>query len=369
MTKVKRALVLTGGGAMGAYQAGALHAIGDIVARHGIDTPFHIVTGNSAGAINAAWLASNIDTFPDATQRLRAFWDGLHTHDIFKTDIKSLIGRGLKSLWEISTGGLHHRKSVRSLLDTSPLWRLIYQQIDCHPIRSHIQNGRLDAIAITSVNYSTGDSRVFYDAATPLDPYGLPRSDALQTAITPKHVLGSAAIPILFPPVKIGHDYYGDGSLRNYTPMSPAIHLGATHLMVVAVRHAESTPSMGPQFPSIARILGVILNFVLLDAIDYDYRMLERVNSLQPQFPCRPIGVHLIRPQQDFGQMAMSHLHHSPRLLRYLIRGLGSDAEAADLFSYLLFESPYLTQLSQLGYDNTLSQEADILSFFRSSSP
>ena len=363
MSSVRRALVLTGGGARGAYQAGAIHAISTIVKRHHILHPFHIFTGNSAGAINATWLASNATDFESAANRLRVFWESLHTQDIFRTDIKSLLGRGIQSFWEISTAGLHHKKSVRSLLDTSPLWRLIYQNIDPSSIPVHIQNGHLDALAVTSVNYSTGDSCVFYDALEPIASYGLPRSDSLHTRITPKHVLGSSAIPILFPPVKIGQDYYGDGSLRNYTPLSPAIHLGATHLLVIAVRHAESTPVLGHQFPSIARILGVILNFVLLDAVDYDYRMLDRINSLHPKAPLKKIQVHLVRPQIDLGELAMANIQSAPRLLRYLIRGLGTDAEAADLFSYLLFEGEYLKPLTQLGYEDVMAQEDDVVSF------
>ncbi|NBV42464.1 patatin-like phospholipase family protein, partial [bacterium] len=273
---LKNALVLTGGGARGAYQAGAMRAIGEIVRRNKIDRPFDIFCGNSAGAINSAFLASQVHQFSAGCDRLCDFWESLTTDQIYKTDFKSLLGRGARWVWELSTGGLYERKLVRSLLDTSPLLRLIHREIDFSKIESNIRDGLADAIAITAVSYSTGDSRTFFQSHQGVRAWEKVRRDSVATTLLPKHVMASSAIPILFPPVKLGDDYFGDGSLRNYTPMSPAIHLGADRILVIGVRCKYCMGETHAKQPSLGRILSVILNYVLLDAIDYDYENLTR---------------------------------------------------------------------------------------------
>ncbi|NBV84253.1 patatin family protein, partial [bacterium] len=333
MNKPRVAIVLTGGGARGAYQAGAIRAIGEISKRHGITTPFDIYVGNSAGSINASWLVANAHQFEYATQRLCEFWNGLSTENIFKTDFKSLIGRGARWMWEVSTGGLYKKKVVRSLLDTTPLLRLILKEIDFNLAQQNVDSGLVSGLALTSVNYTSGDSQVFHYTNSIAKPWKKVRRESIETVLSAKHVMASSAIPILFPPVRIGTDYYGDGSLRNYTPMSPAVNLGAEKIMVIGVRAKDSTNAIPPQHPSLARILSVILNFVLLDAVDYDYESLSRINDILPESPdsqLKKIDVMMIRPQADLGVLATANVHCAPPLLRYLIRGLGTDSEAAD---------------------------------------
>ena len=366
MSKPRVAIVLTGGGARGAYQAGAIRALGEIARDHGISKPFDIFVGNSAGALNAAWLVANADQFGYGTHRLAEFWEGLSTENIFRTDFKSLMGRGSRWIWELSTGGLYDKKAVRSLLDTTPLLRLILREIQFEKIHKNIDSGLVRALALTSVNYTTGNSRVFHYTNEVVTPWKKIRRDSVETVLTAKHVMASSAIPILFPPVRIGVDYYGDGSLRNYTPMSPAIHLGAERILVIGVRAKDSANEPPPQHPSFARILSVLLNFVLLDAVDYDYESLTRINDIlgePPPFDLKKIEVLMIRPQADLGALAMANVGSAPPLLRYLIRGLGTDSEASDLISYLLFEGPFLRKLTQLGYSDTLAMSEEIVRF------
>ena len=370
----KIGLVLTGGGARGAYQAGVMQGIAQIADDMGIASPFSIITGNSAGALNAAYMAAYSDRLRRASTRLRRMWDTLSTEQIFHVDAFSMTKLGLRWIWELTTGGLDQEKKVRALLDTSPLRHLIKERLPIDRIWQNMCNHSLDALAITAVNYSTGGSRTFFQSIDMQDEWHRSRRDSERTQLTADHIMASTAIPLLFPPVKIGDHYYGDGSLRNYTPMSPAIKLGADKLLVIGVRRKDHDLKNTPmKAPSLARILSVILNFVLLDAIDLDHESLTKLNNTLMAIPnpiqsdVKPIGVCMIRPTQDIGNIAAEEAHHMPKVLRHLVRGLGSNEEASDLISYLLFEPPFTKRLTQLGYDDAINHyQQDIRAFFLS---
>ncbi len=370
MKTKRQGLVLTGGGARGAYQAGVLDALGVIATKHRVTYPFDCYVGNSAGAINAAWMVANAAHFSDAANRLRAFWNGLTTDQIFRVDGASLLGRGARWIWELSTGGLHQRKVVRSLLDTTPLFRLIHREIEFGQIQKNVASGLIQGFAVTAVDYTSGNSRTFHDSAGRISPWSTLRRDSVESTISAKHILASSAIPLLFPPVRIDDSYFGDGSLRNYTPMSPAVHLGAEKLMILGVRALDRPQKGAMQHPSLGRILSVILNFILLDAIDFDFESLTRVNELVASSTdltgYRSVSTLMLRPSIDLGEVALDYIHESPALLKYLLRGLGTDSESSDLVSYLLFEPGYLNQLSQMGFDDTMARDEEIVTFFKS---
>lgn len=370
----KVGLVLTGGGARGAYQAGVLQGIAHIAEEMGIDRPFSIITGNSAGALNAAYIAAYADRLRRASARLRRMWDHLSTDQIFHVDAFSMTRLGARWLWELTTGALDQDKRVRSLLDTAPLRRLIQDRLPVDRIWQNICAETLDALAITAVNYSTGGSRTFFQSGMPHTEWSRSRRDSERTQLTVEHIMASTAIPLLFPPIRIGDHYYGDGSLRNYTPLSPAIKLGAEKLLVIGVRRKDTDlKDSVAQMPSLARILSVILNFVLLDAIDLDYETLSKFNDTLMSIPnplatdVKPIQVCMLRPTQDIGHIAAEEVCHMPKLLRHMLRGLGSDAEASDLISYLLFEPAFTQRLTRLGYEDAVHHYyQDIRAFFLS---
>lgn len=370
-------LVLTGGGARGAYQAGVLSAIGDILKSENLENPFKVITGNSAGSINAAYLAANIDNVHSAANTIRSLWESIHTEHVFRVDSLSLFRITLRWLYELTSGKLSGKKKARALLDTSPLYDLLSSKVPFYQIQHQIDTGQLHSLGITAVNYSTGTSKTFFQGHPSIDPWHRMRRRSERTLIETDHIMASTALPLLFPPIKIKDRYYGDGSLRNYTPLSPAIKLGASKLLVIGVRRPEKDPhdinelERARTKPTLARTLGVIFNTVLLDAIDFDYERISRINHTLSSIndhshtQLKPIDVFMIRPSQDLGIIAAEECHEMPSTLGHLMHGLGSNTEAADLISYVLFENGYTKRLIKLGYADTLNRKKELLEFMR----
>jgi len=364
-------LVLTGGGARGAYQAGALLAIAEICEDQGLKYPFGVLTGTSAGGINAAYLASYDGLFADAAHELGELWKGITFDQVFNSDFFSLSKTGFRLLLELISGALFKKKTIHSLLNTSPLLKLLQKKLNLEVIQKNIDKGWLKSVALTASNYSTGSTNIFFQGNIQTKDWDRARRSGRKTMITLDHVMASTAIPILFPPIQIGPHYFGDGSLRNTAPLSPAIKLGATKLLVIGVRKNDlSKTSITKGMPSIARILGSMLNSVLLDSIDSDYESLTRVNhalldTKVDQSVYKPIHVHMLRPSVDIGHLSSKYAKNMPFALTHLVRGLGNQSDAADVISYLLFDPAYTTCLFDIGYKDVMDEKEEIQSFFR----
>jgi len=261
------------------------------------------------------------------------------------------------------------KKKVNALLDTSPLKTLIKGNISFGQIQKNIDSGMIKALAIKALNYSTGIGKTFFQGHDALLGWERSGRKGEREHITVDHLVASSAIPILFPPVKIGKYYYGDGSLRNHTPFSPAIKLGAEKLFIIGVKQANYSPSI--QYPSLARIVGLTLNSVLLDAIDQDYERLERISEIaalvdkKKGFYLKPIKTCIIRPSEDIGKIASTFISDLPATLQHLIKGLGNQQQASELISYLLFESRFTNRLIDLGYKDALNQTKEINQFLK----
>ncbi len=370
VTSAKIGLVLTGGGARGAYQAGVIKGVAEIAHELGIKQPFKVVTGISAGAINAGYLATYGRDMLQASQGLVRIWEQITSDHVFKVGPFSLMGIAFRGLFQLLTGGLLSEKKTRAVLDTSPLRRLIESNMSVLEIQRNIEGAVFDGLAITAVNYSTGYCTTFYQSNQLVHPWQRIRRSAERTQICPDHVMASTAIPLLFPPQKVGDVYYGDGSLRNHTPLSPAIKLGAERLLVIGVRHEdEGEPDDDPTAPSPGRIFSVLLNSILLDAIDIDCERLDRTNETVDKMKpwagtdLRAVKALVMRPSQDIGEIAAEEAGAMPRLMSYLLRGLGSKEENEGLISYLLFEPPFTRRLIELGYQDTMDRKGEIVAF------
>jgi len=368
-------LVLTGGGARAAYQAGVIKGLYDISVELGIDNPFDVITGTSAGSINSSYLAAGYDDLDATISNLVTLWSDIHSDLVFKIDSFSLLKMGMKWLFELTTGSLFvKRKTVRALLDTSPLEALIRSHVNFEQIVDLINNGRLQGFAIKAANYSTGLIETFLNASDEIDLWEKTGRKARRETINYRHIMASTAIPILFPPVKIGDCYYGDGSLRNYTPLNPAIKLGANKIFVVAASRSleERFKSSVNTTPSLARILSMVLNSVLLDAIDNDIEQLQRRNEIlshlqnsgADNLKMKNIETLMIRPSADIGKIASQEVRALPRTIKHLLKGLGTRKEASDLTSYLLFEPVYTNRLIELGLQDVLAKKDEIKRFY-----
>lgn len=374
----KTGLVLSGGGARGAYQAGAVKAIIELAQRAGVRRPLPILSGVSAGAINAALLASLADDPPAACARMCALWSSLSAERVFRTDVLSTGASGLRFVTDATFGALYTRKLSRSLLDTTPLSRLLAEAIPLTRIDELIQKGHLDALVVTAMNYVSATSVAYVQGREGLpSSWHRARHRSERTTITVDHIKGSAAIPIFFQPVRIGDDHLGDGCLRNPAPLSPAIRLGAERLFVVSVQHPEGRFAQAPPRvePSVARIFGIILNGILLDSLEADMERLNAINqeldlipnSLKSELKLRKIENLWIRPSKDLSLIAGAFFHRMPRVIRYLLSGLGTPVEAAELASYLLFDPEYCGTLLRLGYDDAMAHKEGIMRFLTES--
>lgn len=374
----KVGLVLSGGGARGAYQAGVIKAIAEIAADLRIEKPIPIITGVSAGAVNASFLAANSHNFLEAADNLTKLWSNITADRVFKTDPLSAGRSGLRLLTDAAIGALYKRKLARSFLDTSPLRQFLSETIPFENIERNLREKHFESLAVTAMNYSSATSITFVHGREDAPMWQRSRRVSERSNVAVEHVMASAAIPLFFPPVQVGEDHYGDGCLRNTAPLSPAIHLGADRLLVISVRRPDSKAESNGELiePSIARVLGVLLNAVLLDAVDLDMERMSRVNSTINYVPIkqrsdlslRPIDYLWIRPSRDIGHLAGELFERLPRVIRYLMSGLGSSKEASELTSYLLFDPDFCGQLVHLGYEDGLNSREEIVRFLNASS-
>lgn len=387
--------MLSGGGARAAYQVGVLRAIAALRQQYAPDeshNPFGILTGTSAGALNAGALASHADDFAHAVQRLDETWRNFHAQQVYLADTWNVIRTGARWLSLLSLGwalARWSRSEARAFLDSQPLGELIAGQIALDRVPQLIEQGHLKALAVSASSYTSGQHVTFYASATTAQPWVRSLRIAVRTPITHAHLLASSALPFIFPAQKL-HDaetdeaaWYGDGSMRQSAPIAPAIHLGAQRVLVVGVgRNLHIHPTAGKgtaapaDAPSLGHIAGHALSSIFLDTLSTDIERLTRINhmltTLSPaeraHSGLRPITLLAITPSQNIDAIAARHIHQLPGSIRALLAalGVGQDAEElghSALASYLLFESSFTQELMALGENDTLARTQEVLRF------
>ena len=376
-------LVMTGGGARGAYQAGVLERIGEIKRIRAQGNPFGIVGGASAGAINGGAVAAGSDDLAATTAVLARLWSGIKPSDVFHCDFLTQAQNSITWILDLSFGGITGGGNAHSLLDATPLRHFLNKHLDCGRIERNIKGGRLYALAISATNYNSGKSYLFIQGKKGHAMWNRSRRVTLATRITIDHICASAAIPLVFRPVKLetaqGKAFFGDGCIRLQQPLSPVVRLGAQRILAIGVRgesleHQEEATDH--RDPSLAQIMGVLFNVMFLDHLATDIEHLERLNQLlsdghigQPGAEAcekmRPLKVLALTPSANLSQIAEVHQKDMPYLIQYFVNSLGRDAAScADLMSYLLFTSKYTSELIDIGYtdaDKRIDEIEDFL--------
>ena len=366
------AILLPGGGARAAYQVGVLRGVARILGRETAQ-PFRIICGTSAGAINAATLAVHADSFRRGVARLFGWWGALDVGMIYHADLARVAMHGMRWFASVLVG-VGGPKKAASMLDNAPLRSLLQRQLDLGKVDAQVRSGMLRALAINATSYTTGHAVTFYQGSPAITPWRRTRRRGEPSTITIDHLLASTAIPFVFPGERVGDDFFADGSVRQIAPLSPALHLGARRILVVAVGQFNGQrPNLAPRYPSFAQVAGHALSSIFLDNLGADLERLQRLNYVLHLVPeerqkNHPEIVHLdalvLSPSQDLGAMAVPFADHLPRGVRYLLHGLGStEGTGASLLSYLLFVQPYIRALLDLGYRDALARRDEIEAF------
>jgi NTE family protein len=369
-------LVLTGGGARGAYQSGVLLALSEILPARGL--PFPVLAGSSAGSINAAFLAAGAENFAQATRDLADLWTSLEPQRVFRTDVPTLAKTAAEWLADLGLGGLLGTGRGKSLLDTSPLRELITTRLDTRAIARNVARGLVQGLGVSATNYETGFAVTFFEGGETITPWSRVTRTAVRVKVQAAHLLASSAIPFFFPAVEIDGAWYADGSIRLSTPLSPAIRMGARRIVAIAVRPAvvPAPPDrVDVHYPTPAESAGVLLNALFVDSLESDVERAVRINQtvrLIPEdlrarhvTPLHPIALLVLRPSLDPQSLVLTTLDRFPAAVKHLFRGLGSsDHSGWELLSYLGFDGVYTTRLVELGYEDTLARADEIRTFF-----
>ncbi len=375
-------LILTGGGARAAYQIGVLKAIAELLPRR-THNPFMVISGTSAGALNAAALAINAQNFRQGVAYLNTIWKNFHPDQIYRTDVIGVLNNTLLWFSGLLLAGLGIGKVKQiALLDNSPLIELLEEMLPCEKIQGNIDKGLLHALSITASGYGSGQSVTFYQGNKLLTPWQRTRRIGVSTRIEIKHLLASSALPFFFPAVPINREYFGDGSMRQIAPISSALHLGATRVLVIGMGGANPGDA-GVRgdlntYPSLAQIGGHALNSIFLDSMEVDLERVRHVNRLVALMPeetrqranLKHIDVLSILPSQSIDQIAARHIKDMPWTIRLLLKLVGArNHSGATLVSYLLSEKKFCSALIELGYQDALLQRQSIMAFLDTSKP
>jgi len=370
-TSCKLGLVLPGGGARAAYQVGVLRAIADLLPAKAAN-PFPVVTGTSAGAVNATAVAIHADRFRVAVGNLERVWRDFQVNQVFRADTASMLRSGLHWLLAVMSGGWL-LPPPKSLFDNSPLRQLLGEHFDFSAVKRAIDDGQLDALSIAAAGYISARSVSFYQAKSGLVPWHRLRRAGEPAALCLDHLMASVAVPFLFPPVLMGEEYFGDGAMRQASPFSSAIHLGANRLLVIGTRNESNvTIPQPPTYPTFGQIFGYMLDALFTDGLYADMERLTQINSLvDGGVAATADGTHLkkidllvILPSRDLSEIARHHVGSLPRALRILLRTMGAlNTGGGQLMSYLLFQDTFTRELIALGYQDAMKRSDDLQAF------
>jgi NTE family protein len=371
-----RALVLGGGGARASYEVGVLSAIAERVP----NLEFPILTGVSAGAINAAYLAAHQGSFADAVGALRTAWLQLVADRVYRIRPLRVGPALLRALAPAALGRRTDPATVRGLVDMQPLRDFLGSVIDFAGIPAKIAAGRLQAVALSATSYGSGEVATFVHGSPTAPTWRRAMRHAVRASLTLDHVMASAALPVLFPAVRLDGAFYGDGSVRQTAPLSPAVHLGARGLLVITqqgdpLQHV--TGAAARDYPTFAEVVGLLLHAVFLDALEADVEELERINRMLAQWPAapapdglRPINLLVLRPSRNLGALARGSAEKLPSLLRWAVRVTGGElAAGAEFLSYLVFDPAYTNRLIELGYADAQAGWGRIERFLEATAP
>ena len=366
----KTALLLGGGGARAAYQVGVLKAIAEIVPE-GCDNPFPIICGTSAGSINAVALASNADNFHLGVRKTHSVWANFQVHHVFCADAWNLIKRITGWAWSNLGLGRPHQ-GPGSLLDNTPLRNLLSQHISFEKIDHAIESGDLHAYCLTACSYTSGESTTFFDGQPTIDEWKRTHREGQREKMNINHLMASSAIPVIFPSVKLGNEHFGDGSMRQISPISPALHLGAQRVLVIGLRKETEIGLNEPpkHRPSLGQISGYVLDTLFLNSLHSDLERLERINrTLQSQSQkngdqLKVIEHVLISPSKDIADIATKYFKSLPTAFRIALKLLGmSKGNSRRFMSYLMFVDDFCQELIELGYQDAMQRRQQLEKF------
>ncbi len=364
------ALLLGGGGARAAYQVGVLKALSELVPK-GSENPFPIVCGTSAGSINTVAMASNASDFHNGVQKLERVWSNFSLNQVFYADAKNLAKRISRWIW-CNLGPGKWQNGPSSLLDNTPLRSLLSEYVDFSKIDSAIDSGDLRGLSITACSYTSGESKTFFTGAKGIAAWNRNRREGIRTQLTIDHLMASSAIPVIFPSVKLGEEHYGDGSMRQSSPISPAIHLGAKKVLIVGLRIKEGDETHEPPQlrPSLGQIFGYVLDTLFLNSLQSDIERMDRTNRVLESHPeeypenLSVIDYLVVSPSRDIADIAQAHYDDLPKSFRVALKFLGmGKSNSRRLVSYLMFQGSFCKELIQLGYEDAMEKRDRLTDF------
>jgi NTE family protein len=369
------ALVLTGGGARGAYQVGVLRHL----ASRFPELRIPILTGVSAGGVNVVHLAQHRGSFRQSVEELVTLWRGLTPNHVFRVDAPSLARNAIRWGMRLASGGVGTGiGATRGFLDTAPLRAHLDRALgpeygEMTGIDYNLRRGTLRAVAVGTTSFTTGQS-VMWVQGRAIELWERPKRRSVQTTLTLDHVMASAALPLVFPAVQIGTEWHGDGGVRLAAPLSPALHLGAHKIIAVATRYERTAEEAGVAevlgYPPPAQIVGVLYNAIFLDLIDQDVIRLARMNKILKEVPeekrdgLRIVDILVVRPSRDLGRIAKEYEPRLPRAFRFMTRGTGTrETRSPDFLSLLMFQDDYIGRLIELGESDAAARSDEIGEF------